>query len=50
MAPGDLKSVLKEIKTMREAMDFMNEKFEEDLKELKEAKAENMEYKKICLF
>ena len=28
MAPGDLKSVLKEIKTMREAMDFMNEKFE----------------------
>lgn len=45
MASGDLKSLVKEIKSMREAMDFMNEKFEAALKELKEARAENVEYK-----
>ena len=50
MAPEDLKALVKEIKSMREAMNFMNEKFEAALNELKETRAENAEYKKNSCF
>ena len=46
MTSDDMKQLMDEMKSIKESMEFMNVKFESVLKELKDARVENEQYKK----